>query len=64
MEVGVERMTDREKLVELLNKAHAEYYTKCDFSKGYMETLADYLLANGVAFAKPPLDTTNQAADL
>lgn len=114
-------MTDREKLIKLLNKAHAEYYTKCDFSKGYMETLADslLLLANCVTFAtdtndgckwisvedelpeatyqvltvddegwieidalgsedwlsyrnvthwmpmpKPPLDTTNQAADL
>ena len=44
-------MTDREKLIELLNKAHAEYYAKCDFSKGYMATLADYLLANGVTFA-------------
>jgi hypothetical protein len=43
-------MTDREKLLELLNKAHTEYYTKCDFSKSYMETLADYLLANGVTF--------------
>ena len=44
-------MTDREKLFELLNKADAEYYTKCDFSKGYVKTLADYLLANGVTFA-------------
>ena len=44
-------MTDRKKLFELLNKAHAEYYTKCDFSKSYVETLADYLLANGATFA-------------
>lgn len=44
-------MTDREKLVELLNKAHEAYYKVCDFSKGYMETLADHLLNNGVAFA-------------
>lgn len=44
-------MTGRKKLIELLNKAHAEYYAKCDFSKGYMETLADSLLANGVTFA-------------
>lgn len=44
-------MTDREKLVEFLNKAHTEYYAKCDFGKGYMETLADSLLANGVTFA-------------
>jgi hypothetical protein len=44
-------MSDREKLIELLNKAHEAYYKVCDFSKGYMETLADHLLNNGVAFA-------------
>lgn len=44
-------MTDREKLIKLLDEAHDAYYAKCDFSKGYMATLADYLLANGVTFA-------------
>lgn len=44
-------MTDRKKLVELLDEAHDAYYAKCDFGKGYMETLADYLLDNGVTFA-------------
>ena len=41
-------MTDREKLIELLNEGHDEYYKVCDFTKGYMDGLADHLLANGV----------------
>jgi hypothetical protein len=41
-------MTDREKLIELLDAAHDEYYKHFDMNRGYMATLADHLIANGV----------------
>lgn len=44
-------MTDREKLIALLDAAHDEYYKRFDMSRGYMATLADHLIANGVTFA-------------
>ena len=47
MEVGVERMTDREKLIALMVEARKAYTADVLFSK----FLADFLIANGVTFA-------------
>ena len=38
----------RDRLIEILNEAHQEYYSRLDFTKTYIEALADHLLANGV----------------
>ena len=47
-------MTDREKLIELLEGAEsAVYWDSSD--KGFVKKIADHLIANGVTFAK---DTT------
>lgn len=40
-------MTDREKIVELLNEAHDAFYANFDPMKSYMGSLADCLIANG-----------------
>ena len=40
-------MTDREKIIELLNSAHDDYYANFDPNRGYMGALADMLLLNG-----------------
>lgn len=39
----------RDRLIEILNEAHQEYYSRLDFTKTYIEALADHLIANGVA---------------
>lgn len=41
-------MTDREKIIELLNEAHDAFYANFDPTKSYMGSLADCLIANGV----------------
>ena len=38
----------REKLIDILSKAHESYYSKFDPSKTYMDVMADHLIANGV----------------
>lgn len=45
-------MTDRKKLIELLEDAHREFYKKFDPNGDYFGTMADHLVANGVTFAK------------
>lgn len=46
-------MTDREKIIELLNKAHDGFYcANFDPKRSYMGWMADFLIANGVTFAK------------
>jgi hypothetical protein len=40
-------MTDKEKLIELLNEAHDAFYANFDPMKSYMGSLADCLIANG-----------------
>ena len=40
-------MTDREKIIELLNEAHDAFYANFDPMKSYMGSLADCLIANG-----------------
>ena len=44
-------MTDREKLIELLN-THCDYAGHVDCKEDCTGCLADHLLANGVTFAK------------
>lgn len=60
MEVGVGRMTDREKLVKLVKLARLEADLRCDESQctGCLNEkdctegfVSDYLIANGVTFA-------------
>lgn len=43
-------MTERERLIELLNKKYDHFCDQCGVNKDshYTENLADYLLANGV----------------
>lgn len=43
-------MTDREKLVMLLNEAHDEYYKSFDPTRDFYGMVADHLIANGVTF--------------
>lgn len=44
--------SDREKLIELLEAAHEDYYEHFDTDKSCFEAVADRLLANGLTFAK------------
>ena len=41
-------MTDREKLIELLEAAHEDYYEHFDPDKPCLEAVAERLIANGV----------------
>jgi hypothetical protein len=41
-------MSEKEKLVKLLQEAHEAYYAKFDPSVGYFEALADRILSAGV----------------
>lgn len=41
-------MNERERIIAILNEAHQEYYSHMDFTKTYIEAVADHLLANGV----------------
>lgn len=41
-------MTDREKLIKLLNEAHEKSYSDADPVKPVAHVFADYLIANGV----------------
>ena len=43
-------MTDREKLIELLENAESAVYWDSN-DKGFIQKIADHLLANGVIFA-------------
>ena len=52
-------MNERERLIEMLNQAHQEYYAKLEVGKTYMEALADHLLANGVTVDKDTNVPTN-----
>jgi hypothetical protein len=52
-------MNERERLIELLNQAHQEYYSHLDFSKTYMEALVDSLIANGVTVISASEPKTN-----
>lgn len=45
-------MTDREKLVKLLDEAHDNYYKSFDPNRDFYGGIADHLIANGVTFAK------------
>lgn len=46
-------MTDREKLIELLCHKYDHFCDQCGVNKDghYIDSLADYLIANGVTFA-------------
>ena len=48
----------REKLIDILSKAHESYYSKFDPSKTYMDVMADHLIANGVVISN--LETTTK----
>ena len=43
-------MTDREKLIEILESAESAFYWDSN-DKGFIQKIADHLLANGVTFA-------------
>ena len=43
-------MTDREKLIEILYSAESAFYWDSN-DKGFIQKIADHLLANGVTFA-------------
>ena len=61
-------MTDREKLIEILESAESAFYWNSE-DKRFIEKIADHLLANGVTFQKwipasePPKEWKDENGD-
>ena len=51
-------MTDRDRLIELIGKGQVDYYLSPDDDCGYTESLADFLMANGVTLLPLPIGST------
>lgn len=52
--------SDREKLIELMQAAHDDFYNHFEPGKSYWETILDHLFANGVTVVGAETDLTGK----